>query len=549
MIHPADGVQGDTARADRALAAYDEQRAGRGDSPLRTLLATLAGAPDQVWLECAQGLVLRNDAAATLHVLGAALDEHPASSGVRLALAGVLPQAGDSLRAEGILRDLLAEDPDDAAATMLLARLLRGQGRMQAVASAVRALFRHAQHDAELIIRAVELLDDCGCKRDAAALCEGEIAAGSMDPRLHAYAGMLLSQLGQFELARTRQEFVLEKTPQAFEWHVPLGLSGLQRYVNGKHPDFARFREYLHRTDLSEQARASLLFALGKGHDDVGDYAQAADYLRRANMIVHASVDWPRKQWRRTIEARLGRKLPAVQLTAPHDWTPLFIVGMPRSGTTVLAERLANHPQVRQRGELSWLPILAEQVAMGSGDYRIRLERAAKTYAAQLRQDDSGARWFIDKQPHNFMHVDLILTLFPNARIICCQRGSRDNALSLWMQSFQTGTQQYAYDFTDIGAAIHGARRLMKHWLKRYPEAIRVVDYEQLATDPASCLEALSAWLELPAHDLLGSAIDTNSVISTASLWQARQPIHSRSVRRWRHYAAHVPELLQLPEN
>jgi len=542
------GTIGGSPRSAHALVAYDLRRS-RANHPHQALLDALAGGSEQDWLECAQALVLRRDPAAALAVLGGALAEQPTSCEIRLALAGVLLDSGDSTRAQSLLRDLLADDPDHASATLLLARLLRQQGRMQAVATVVRALFRHARHDAELVIRAVELLDDCGRKRDAAALCEGEIAAGSVDPRLHAYAGMLLSQLGQFDLARTRQEFVLDRTSLGPEWHVPLGLAGLQRYTDGDHPDFALFRSCLQREDLSESARASLLFALGKAHDDIGDYGQAAHHLREANAIVHATARWQRKRWRRSIEERISRRLPSGRLDAPNDWAPLFIVGTPRSGTTLLAELLARHPDVCPRGELPWLPTVAEQVANGRGDYSERLEHAAQLYAAQLRQDDSNAHWFIDKQPHNFLHVDLILQLFPNARIVHCQRHARDNALSLWMQSFQTGTQDFAYDFSDIAVAIQGARRLMKHWQARYPASIRTVRYEQLTADPAACLDALSTWLELPPHDLLGTLTDAGSVISTASLWQARQPIHTRSVQRWMHYAAHVPELLQLPDD
>jgi tetratricopeptide (TPR) repeat protein len=548
MSQSTESTFGSIGHCDLALAAYDRRPTGV-HAPRDVLLAALRGSPEQAWLECAQALVLRNEPDATRDVLHAAIAEYPQSSGIRLALAGILLQSADGLQAEPLLRAVLADEPGHAAATLLLARLLKEQGRMSAAATAVRACFDHCRHDAELVIRAVELLDDCGRTRDAAALCESEIAAGSADPRLHAYAGMLLSQTGQFELARKRQEFALGATPQALEWHVPHGLSGLQHYADESHPDFARFQQYLLRTDISSAARASLQFALGKAHDDIGDHARAAVWLRQANALVHAGTRWPRKAWRRSIEARIGRQLPTAQPGAPLDWAPLFIVGMPRSGTTLLANRLARHPDVCQRGELPWMPMLAEQIATGTGDYRARLERAAAMYAVQLRQDDSNARWMVDKQPHNFMHVDLILAMFPNARFLYCRRNARDNALSVWMQSFQAGSQDFGYDFTDIGAVIHGSRRLMKHWLARYPEAIRIVDYERLTADSAACLNELSAWLELPAHDLPGTDDAGDAIISTASLWQARQPIHTRSVGRWQCYAPHVPELLQLPDD
>ena len=535
-------------RCAHALATYDRQQT-HDNAAYQLLVEGLFGASIADWLECAQALVLRQDPRATLAVLEAALREHPESPDVRVAMAGALLQhqapCGD---AESLLRDVLCNNPDHAAAGFLLARMLKEQGRVHAMAVVLQALFRHDRHDPELVIRAIELLDDGGQQQDASDICEREISAGSSDPRLHAYAGMLLAQLGQFERARTRHEFALARTSLALEWHVPLGLSDLQRYTSRDHPDFEVFRAYLEQSGLSDQARASLLFALGKAHDDIADYAQAAHYLRDANATVHATIRWSRKQWRRSIDARISRRLPSASLAAPTNWTPIFIVGMPRSGTTLLAELLARHPQVCHRGELAWLPTLAEQLTAGNSDYRGRLENAAATYAAHLRQDDSDAHWFIDKQPLNFLHVDLILALFPNARIVHCLRNARDNALSLWMQSFQPGRQEYAYDFADIGAAIHGSRRLMAHWMKRYPDAIRTVAYESITAAAAGCLAELSAWLGLPPHDLLGSRSTTTS-ISTASLWQARQPLHTRSVQRWRHYATHLPELLHIPDD
>jgi tetratricopeptide (TPR) repeat protein len=536
----------------RAMAAHDRQRAA-GDRSDRALLDALAGAAAADWMACAQALMLRGEPESAAAVLAAAAWAHPASREIRFALAGSLQHGGDVGQAEALLRGLLTEAPDHTGAAFLLARLLKEQGRMQAMAVVLRDLFRHPPHDLEDLIRAVELLDDAGRKMDAAALCEAEIAAGCSDPRVHAYAGMLLSQLGRFALARERRLFALAHSGQALEWEIPLGLAEQQRYADSGHPDFALFRDALQRPGLSASVRASLLFAAGKAHDDIGDHAQAATYLREANALRHALARWPRKQWRRSIEARLRRVLPAERLSAT-EWTPVFIVGMPRSGTTLLAGLLSRHPQVCHRGELPWMPALADEVlAISDGDYGARLARAAATYAARLRQDDSNAHWFIDKQPHNFLNVDVILAMFPQARILHCERNAADIALSLWMQSFQPGNQDYAYDMGDIAAAIGGCRRLMAHWHARYPDAIHTVRYESLAADPATVLTEVSAWLGLPAGDLPAGNLDDATggemqAIGTASLWQARQPVHTRSVERWRRYADYLPELAKLAD-
>lgn len=545
-MNPTDSHDSRADRREQILA--DHHRAGSRESGCAELLNAWANSSAQDWLSLAQRLVLQHDGACANRVLARALQEHPQSTELRQARAGLLLEQGDTVAAEALLRALLEDSAAPPSSSFLLARLLKEQGRMHAAAAVLRAVFDRPGGHLEQRIQAIELLDDCGRKRDAAALCEAEIGAGCSDPRLHAYAAMLLSQLGQFGLARERYDFVVAHSAQAPDWHVPLGLAGLQHYQDRAHPDFALFQRYL-ATSLNDDARTSLLFALGKAHDDVGDYAEAVRFLRDANAHAATRARWSRKLWRRSIDARRKRQLPAVTLRADPGWTPVFVVGVPRSGTTLVAQRLAGHAQVCHRGELPWLPSLAERISSGDGDYRQRLEDAAAVYAAQLRQDDAPwAHWFIDKQPRNFMHVDLILSLFPNARIIQIQRNARDTALSLWMQSFHDRSLDFSCDFADIAAFIRGARQLMTHWQARFPDSVRTLDYEELTADPEASMAGLADWLDLPPETTPQPA-GQDSVISTASLWQARQPVHTRSVSRWRAYAPWLPELLQLPDD
>lgn len=498
-------------------------------------------------MEHARALVLRNDIDRARIVLSRALIEHPGSDNLRFALAGILLQRGESSTAEVLLRDVLAHQSAHAAATFLLAGLLRQQGRMHAAACTVRQLFEHARQDADTVIKAVEMLDDMQRVSDAAAICEAEIAAGCADPRIHAYAGMLGIQLGRFDRVRDHYAFALAHSPQAVEWNIPIGLSSLQRYRDDRHADFQLFRDVLQRTDVSGRTRITTLFALGKAHDDIADHAQATRYLRQANALAHAGSTWSRKHWRRGVEARLAHKPLSLKLAPPPDWTPVFIVGVPRSGTTLVAELLARNPHVCNRGELPWLQRLAQPLFPFDENHVEAFEQAAAIYAAQLRQDDATAHWFIDKQPLNLLHIDLILALWPNARIIHCRRNQRDTALSLWSQSFHDHAHDYAYDFGDIVALIQGCDRLLAQASERHPASIHCVPYEDLATRPGQCLDELANWLGLPARDLL-DAPSRSHAISTASAWQARQPIHSRSVARWRAYAPHVPELLRIPD-
>lgn len=507
---------------------------------------------EEVWLGEVRALIMRGQLPAAQAMLDQALAEYPSSTELRRAQAGAFQQAGRWGAAESVLRALLEHNAGDVPAAFTLARILGDQGRMVAAAAVIRECFAIDANlrDAGLAITAIELLDDCDRKRDAANIAEAGMAMNPDDARLHAYTAMLQIQLGEFEQARRNYLFALERDGRAWEWHVPIGLSSAQRYRDDTHADFPLFQEGLRHEGLTGMARAELHFALGKAYDDIGGYADAARHFREGNAIAHRSTHWSRKTWRRTVEARLASAPFACSAEPTEAFTPIFIVGMPRSGTTLLAELLSRRPNVRNRGELPWLARLAGQAALVGNPNRGELQNAARHYAVQARRDDAGgARWFIDKQPLNFRYMDLALALFPDARIVHCQRNPRDTGLSLWMQCFLEDVQGYAYDFGDIALVMRDCERLMTRWRALYGNSIRTIRYEDLVTSPQDAVAALAEWIGLPDDVVSRSATAATpfeNAISTASLWQARQPVNTRSVLRWKNYAPFVPELLNL---
>ncbi|HEU0276864.1 MAG TPA: sulfotransferase [Rhodanobacteraceae bacterium] len=511
-----------------------------------------AARSEQAWLEDARTQVARGEASTAQATLDRALQAFPRSLELRRLQAGLLLRSGHTAQAEGLLRAVLADRAGDAGAAFALARLLKAQGRMAVAAATLKACLGSdgRDPDAGLAIAALELLDDCDRKRDAADIAETALEAAPNDARLHAYTGMLAIQLGEFERARRHDLFALEHDPRAWEWHVPLGLAATQRYASASHDDFARFANGLQREGLSDQARAELHFALGKAHDDVGDYAQAAAHFRRGNTLMQAIVQWPRRTWRRALRARLAAAPLAASAAPAERFTPIFIVGMPRSGTTLLAELLARHAGVLNRGELPWIARLAGQPALAGNPGASELTRVAATYVMQARRDDAAdARWFIDKQPLNFRYVDLMLALFPDAKIIYSRRSARDTALSLWTQCFLESVQGYSYGFDDIAVVMRDCDQLMAHWQQRFPGAIRTVDYAHCVTDPDATIAALAEWIGLPeAQNAEPTPPRSKAAISSASLWQARQPVHTRSVHRAAHYLPYVPELERWPD-
>jgi len=224
----------------------------------------------------------------------------------------------------------------------------------------------------------------------------------------------------------------------------------------------------------------------------------------------------------------------------------VFVLGLPRSGTTLTATRVAAHPRARDRGELRTLRFIANQLIAGNhlGD-TTAIEEGAALYHAHARQDDAPATWYIDQDPLNFRYLHVIAAMFPHARVVLCQRDRRDTALSLWSQDFAHADCGFAYAFADIADYMAGFDELIAHWQRTLPLPIHISNYEDFVADPAHALAQLRAFIGMPDGET--GTQGAPAPINSSSIWQARQPVYTRSVGRWRAYAPFVPELDRFP--
>lgn len=521
-----------------------------GAAPPNRPATTETTPPDEsvaALLDAGRTLALKQQFAAAATVLQRALERFPDEAEVPVALAGVRWQLGDRVAAQALLEGVLERQPGHAGAAFALVRLHAEREEWPAAEAVFGALFRDRPQPADLALRAAKLLADGNRKPAAAEICEAAIAAGADDAMLHLYAAALQGQLGDFERSRRHYLFALDHDLRTLDYGAAYGLASISRYADRAHPDLARFAGLLERPDLSARARASLLFALGKIHDDLGDHAQAAVRLREANGLVDRQ-NWSRKHWRRLVDARLGAKPLPPRAPAADECVPIFLVGAPRSGTTLAAELLGRSPQILNRGELDWLPHYAEQIAVAGKPTPESFERVAQAYLGKLRQEEREVRWFVDKQPLNFLHVDLIRALFPQAWIVHCRRSSRDTALSIWMQHFGSTEYRFAYDFDDIAAVLQGCSRLMAKARQDVGARVLEVRYEELVRRPQAVVDALADAIGVPRFDC-GTPEERRHAIGTASVWQARQPVYTRAIGRWRAYAQFLPELMKFADD
>lgn len=443
--------------------------------------------------------------------------------------------------ARELLEALLAEHPGHAEATGLLAQLLQSQGRLGAASHLMAEQARASGLAVPFTLRCAQFIQQCRRQPLAASLCEEAIAAGKTDAGLLALAGNLARELGDFHTARARYEAALTAGVDLNQWFVLGALAATRRYATLDDPDFARLSAHFGQSDASVPARAATGFGLAKAYDDIGDYASAAATLRTANHLARETLAWSRADWSRWLAGRLQAQPTGPALAPAADFVPIFIVGLPRSGTTLVATRLDRHALVRNRDESPMLSFIASQLQKNSLLHNGEaLHQAAALYRQHAVQDDPPVRWYIDKDPNNFRYLDLIAALFPQARVIHCRRDPRDVALSIWSQDFAHPHYALASDLGDIADFIQGHNRLMQHWHDTLPLPIHEIDYEAMVADPTAALATARRFVGLPTD-----ADDTPSpaAIASASVWQARQPIYASSVGRWRHYLPWVPEL------
>lgn len=448
-----------------------------------------------------------------------------------------LRSAGHPREAEAVLREALRLAPEHRAAAYSLAFMLREQGRVNAAADAVVAWTRHARPALDDTLAALGFLLECAAVTAAHALARDARGRWPDDARLAAKAGEIALALGEFGEAAAALRAALDRDAnQSAAW---LHLAHCRRFDASEDADLRRFERGWSRTDLMPLTHACAGFAFGKALDDIGDYARAAAVLRDANAGARSRSPWPHEAWRRGVAAQLDAA-PLPQVAAHDDFVPVFIVGMPRSGTTLVASTLGAFDGVRDRGELNWIGALhAHLREHGQLRDRAALAGIAALVRAQMRRDDTPARCYVDKNPLNFRYLGFIVALFPNARIVHCRREPRDTALSLWMQYFAGEEMGFSHAFADIAAVARDCTALMAHWRARGVDVLDL-DYEELVAEPAAQSARLAQFVGAAA----ASAPDASAqVVRTASVWQVRQPLHHRSIGRWRRYAPHLPEL------
>lgn len=466
----------------------------------------------------------------------------PASRDALLAEARALFQGDEPARAEALLCTLQGREPAREEVGVLLAEVQRSQGRFSAAAGTLFSLCRATGFEAAVSLRCVEFVRQCDRHAIAEQICEGALAGGAVSPELFMQAGNVARETGEFELARARYLAALDAGIDLDRHHVLAALANARRYVDPADAEIELFARHFADARFNPRSRASAGFALAKTQNDLEDYKAAAVALRGANALVHAAWPWDGAAWQRFVAARASDQVATANAAPNQDFLPVFIVGLPRTGTTLTATLLARASGARDRGELRTLRFTADKlVAGGHLASSVALTEAANLYRTLAVQDDAPATWYLDQDPMNFRYLDIVAAMFPKARVIHLRRDPPDTALSLWGQDFAHPNLGFAYDFGDMQTCMRGHDALWRRWKQSLQLPIFELDYETLVGEPDATVARLcdfigaSAAVAAPANDV--------APVQSASVWQARQPVYKTSLGRWHAYVPFVPEL------
>lgn len=446
----------------------------------------------------------------------------------------------------------IALRPGFADAWRERAAALIAMGRAEeALDSCARALAIDPAHAEAHATRGMALMEIGRAGEAALSFARSlEFKPGYVEARLG--LAKLAAEEGRFTEAEALFEAVLRDEPgNVGSLH---GLSGLRKFKAGD-PLFAAIAEQLNDATLTPEQREQLHHGLAKISNDAGQYDEAMVHFALSKACRPSRFDLTRHLAGIAAMKQLftGAFFAARQGFGVADDRPVFVVGMPRSGTTLTEQIISAHPAVRGFGELQDLPQLSKTLGGGlrHPDAFMAAVAAldvadahalAQRYLAAFRDADPALLRLVDKRPHNYELLGLVALMFPNARIIHCRRNAMDNCLSMYMQDFNVN-HGYNRDLANLGHYYRAYEDLMAHWRAVLPLQMHECIYEDTVADVESMARGLIDFLGLAWDPACLDYHRQERQVRTPSQWQVRQPVYSSSVEAWRRYEAHLGPL------
>jgi tetratricopeptide (TPR) repeat protein len=464
-------------------------------------------------------------------------------------LGSALSFQGRYEEAERCFREAMAIKPNFPDPHANLGVLLRQQSYLVDSEAFLRRALKLNPNDLDARVNLGLTLMFVGRMRDAGA-CFAKVLKSAPRHELALFGmGRIATLEGRFEEAETTLRRIIEINPRMTNaW----GALALTRKMTNADAEWLKSTEELATSAIHPMEEANLRFAMGKYCDDVNDFARAFRNFKRGNEILKTSAeDYDRKSRSQFLDELIRvysrESISRIGLPGSSSAKPVFVVGMPRSGTSLAEQIIASHPGASGAGELDfWVALIAK--GLGAQDVipePIR-PKVAEEYLRMLERSSGTASRIVDKAPMNSDFLGLIYSVFPNARVIYMQRDPIDTCLSCYFQQFLTG-MNFTFDLSDLVHYYREHQRIMAHWHAVLPPGfILNVPYEELVADQEMWSRKMVDFIGLEWDPRCLEFYTTKRQVTTASAWQVRQKVYKSSVARWRNYEKFIGPLKAL---
>ncbi len=393
-------------------------------------------------------------------------------------------------------------------------------------------------------------------KRQLVDAIEAFRKAINIDPdfyEAHNNLGNVLEEQGHMEQAHASFRRAIKIKPDFVEAYRHLVTSQKNTEFG---PEMEMMEALLEKPHLSELEKMHLNFGLAKAYEDLKGYEKSFEFVLEGNRLKRLSYKY-NTQLNETYFNQLKEMFNSDFFDHRKEWgcrdeTPIFIVGMPRSGTSLVEQILASHPLVAGAGELMDLATICHRhdkvkstvfpVSL-LGQNMKEFSSMGADYVERLRAHSSSARHVTDKLPGNFSLIGMIKTILPGARVIHCRRNPVDNCLSIFKNYF-LHEHPYAYEMKELGSYYNLYRDLMDYWHAVLPGFVHNVNYENLVSDPEKQISNLLDACRLPFDEACLTFYKTERPVRTVSVVQVRQPMYTDSVQAWKHYETQLQPLI-----
>ena len=476
------------------------------------------------------------------------LDLDPSNVAILLILADYTSSKLKPRRAEVFYQRILQSAPENWRAWNGLSRVQMLQDKVEpAIASLKRSLEINPSASETKILEAETHIKNYNYDQGIALLQQ----LLDQDPELNnarSQLGLALKTIGQQQqsIEELRQCVSNDKTYGEAYW----ALSDMKTF-SFTDEDINSMVSVLENETLKEKNQVYFGYAIGKAYEHKKEYRKAFQYYAQANKVQKSITDYSAQEnsehTDKIIETFNADFFANFNNPVSHKVTPVFVVGLPRSGSTLQEQILASHSQIEGTQELPYMPRVATRMARlhakigNPGDPASHLtlpniRSAAEHYLKQAefhRQEKTP--YFIDKLPNNFAHIGLIMACFPNAKIINARRHPMDSCLGCFKQLWAMG-QYFTYDLEDLGLYYRDYDRLMKHWHQVLPGKILDVQYEEVVDDLPSHVSRLLDYMDLPFEESCVNFHKTERAVKTSSSEQVRKPIYRSALAYWENF-------------